>query len=229
MPAASHVRREPEGGRPDLVETDGRTSRRDHGPVRAARSDGRIRPGSAGASDRTPHRNGASDSDGPNGGDLGAAVLRRYAAPDAKGLVPGQDLLGHLVVEQVVHAGDMARAAARPLELPAVALGVADRIVRGMDERILRQPGMYGHAVPAPPNAGPADRLAAFLGRAVDPRTGRNAAVRGTVSTVAVSACRLRRTGRADPAGRAVQPCSAGVPSGGPMPARTTGGQSVGR
>lgn len=79
--------------------------------------------------------------------------------------VTGQDLVRFAVVEMVGHGWDIATATGQPTagwdELAQTALDLA----HGLDERILRAPGMMAPPVPVPADAPPLDRLIAFLGR----------------------------------------------------------------
>jgi uncharacterized protein (TIGR03086 family) len=86
------------------------------------------------------------------------------------GEFPGTVLLSLATVEQFTHGWDLARAIGRPADLdPVLAaellklarLAVADAF-RGPDGQAL-----FGPAREAPGGAGPADHLAAFLGRVV--------------------------------------------------------------
>jgi uncharacterized protein (TIGR03086 family) len=86
------------------------------------------------------------------------------------GEFPGAVLLSLATMEQFTHGWDLARATGRPADLdPALATGllslarlaVADAF-RGPDGQAL-----FGPAREAPAGAGPADQLAAFLGRAM--------------------------------------------------------------
>jgi uncharacterized protein (TIGR03086 family) len=80
----------------------------------------------------------------------------------------GLDLLNLAAMEQFTHGWDLARAIGRPAELdPELAAGLLSqaRLVisdayRGPDGQ-----GLFGPAREAPAGAGPADQLAAFLGR----------------------------------------------------------------
>ena len=86
------------------------------------------------------------------------------------GEFPGAVLRDLAATEQFVHGWDLARAIGYPAdlnpELAALLLGRARLVVtdayRGPDGQAL-----FGPAVEAPPGAGPADQLAAFLGRRV--------------------------------------------------------------
>jgi uncharacterized protein (TIGR03086 family) len=86
------------------------------------------------------------------------------------GEFPGTVLLGLAAMEQFTHGWDLARAIGHPTDLdPALAsallgqarLAVSDAF-RGPDGQAL-----FGPAVAVPDSAGPADRLAGFLGRSV--------------------------------------------------------------
>jgi uncharacterized protein (TIGR03086 family) len=86
------------------------------------------------------------------------------------GEFPGVVLLGLAATEQFTHGWDLARAIGHPANLdPALAarllgqarLAVSDAF-RGPDGQAL-----FGPAVAVPDSAGPADRLAGFLGRSV--------------------------------------------------------------
>jgi uncharacterized protein (TIGR03086 family) len=83
----------------------------------------------------------------------------------------GATMLGYVTSDQFTHAWDLARALGRPVadpdpELAEILLGQARIAVtdayRGPDGV-----GVFGPERPAPAGAGPADRLAAFLGRSV--------------------------------------------------------------
>jgi uncharacterized protein (TIGR03086 family) len=86
------------------------------------------------------------------------------------GEFPGIVLLNLATMEQFTHGWDLARAIGRPADLdpgPATGLLSQARLVisdayRGPDGQAL-----FGPAREAPAGAGPADQLAAFLGRAV--------------------------------------------------------------
>jgi uncharacterized protein (TIGR03086 family) len=94
------------------------------------------------------------------------ALERRVRLPF--GEFPGAVLRDLAATEQFVHGWDLARAIGYPAdlnpELAALLLGRARLVVtdayRGPDGQAL-----FGPAVEAPPGAGPADQLAAFLGR----------------------------------------------------------------
>ncbi len=81
------------------------------------------------------------------------------------GATPGLGLLGFLLVEQAGHGWDLARALGRRGIPDGEGVTVADAVARTMLGPEMRTPGMFGPEVPAPSDAEPIDRLAAFLGR----------------------------------------------------------------
>jgi uncharacterized protein (TIGR03086 family) len=89
-------------------------------------------------------------------------TARRY------GPAPGWRLVEQVVLEMLVHGWDLARATGRPTHLaPDVAvamLSAAEAIYGGLPRTA---GGSFGPARPVPPDATPADRLAAYLGREV--------------------------------------------------------------
>ncbi|MDY7106562.1 MAG: TIGR03086 family metal-binding protein [Actinomycetota bacterium] len=91
------------------------------------------------------------------------AADRSYAMP--WGETPGTMLLGFMVLEELTHGWDLARATGQVAgfsdELAARTLELA----RGYDDATIRVPGMFGPAVPVADDASALDRLAAFLGR----------------------------------------------------------------
>jgi uncharacterized protein (TIGR03086 family) len=117
------------------------------------------------------------------GGDFAAAYAESIrivvAAFEADGVLgttvrlpfgefPGAVVLGMAAMEQFTHGWDLARAIGYPTDLdPGLAtellaqarLAITDAY-RGVDGQAL-----FGPAAPAPAGAGPADQLAAFLGR----------------------------------------------------------------
>lgn len=87
------------------------------------------------------------------------------------GPLPGANVLAVLFVDTLVHGWDLAAALGREHhwddELATAALAVASRYP---DVTPVRGPGgAFGHAVEAPPDAGPGERLIALLGRSIPP------------------------------------------------------------
>ncbi|MFC4858223.1 TIGR03086 family metal-binding protein [Actinophytocola glycyrrhizae] len=74
-------------------------------------------------------------------------------------------VVGEMVVgELVVHAWDLARATGQSLDLPADLLAyVYDGVAAGADQG--REMGLYGPAVPVPPDAPVLDRILGLTGR----------------------------------------------------------------
>ena len=88
---------------------------------------------------------------------------RSYAMP--WGETPGVMLMGFMVIEQVTHGWDLARATGQEPgfgeELAEATLALA----RSYDDETIRVPGMFGPVVETASDAPAIDRLAAFLGR----------------------------------------------------------------
>lgn len=96
-----------------------------------------------------------------------------FAAPDGLtrlhetplGAIPGHVFIGLRTTDALVHAWDIAVSTHQPTDL---APDVATAMLAMSRQRVtpeLRQPGgAFGSEQPCPPNATPADQLAAFLG-----------------------------------------------------------------
>ncbi|ANN15157.1 TIGR03086 family protein [Amycolatopsis orientalis] len=87
------------------------------------------------------------------------------------GPLPGKNVLAVLFADNLVHGWDLDAALGRAHrwddELATAALGVASRFP---DVAPVRGPGgAFDHAVEAPPDAGPGERLIALLGRSTPP------------------------------------------------------------
>jgi uncharacterized protein (TIGR03086 family) len=84
------------------------------------------------------------------------------------GDTPGATLIGFMVMEQLAHGWDLARATGRvPVyddDLAAEALALAE----AYDDPSIRVPGMFGPIVPVAADAPTIDRVAGFLGRDPD-------------------------------------------------------------
>jgi len=79
-------------------------------------------------------------------------------------------LLNLATMEQFIHGWDLARAIGRPADLdPGLAAGLLSRARLAVTDAFRRPDGqaLLGPAREAPAGAGPADQLAAFLGRVV--------------------------------------------------------------
>ncbi|OBG53577.1 MULTISPECIES: TIGR03086 family metal-binding protein [unclassified Mycobacterium] len=85
-----------------------------------------------------------------------------------EGEVPLRRALTYPVSDLAMHAWDIQRSQGRLIELPADLLGLCRGLVESLPEHLLRRPGGFGPAQPAPDDATPTVRLMAFLGRSVD-------------------------------------------------------------
>lgn len=106
------------------------------------------------------------------------AVRLRDALPGAdmdaprtspEGEVPLRRALTYPVSDLILHSWDLRRSLGRPVELPAGPLAFCRGLVESVPDDMLRRPGGFGPAMPAPPDATPTARLMAHLGRSVDP------------------------------------------------------------
>jgi uncharacterized protein (TIGR03086 family) len=86
------------------------------------------------------------------------------------GEFPGTVLLSLAMMEQFTHGWDLARATGQPMDLdPGLAAGLLSQARLAITDAYRGPDGqaLFGPAREAPAGAGPADQLAAFLGRAV--------------------------------------------------------------
>ncbi|TDX08418.1 TIGR03086 family metal-binding protein [Kribbella sp. VKM Ac-2566] len=86
------------------------------------------------------------------------------------GEFPGAVLLGLAAMEQFTHGWDLARAIGHPTDLdPDLARELLERAQLAITDGLRGADGeaLFGPATSAPSDAGPADQLAAFLGRSV--------------------------------------------------------------
>ncbi|MFZ3307490.1 MAG: TIGR03086 family metal-binding protein [Mycobacterium sp.] len=88
--------------------------------------------------------------------------------PSPQGDVPLQQALRFPIFGLSVHAWDVYRSQARPVELPADLLAFCREVVDSVPEDELRRPGVFGAARAASEDATPTDCLMAFVGRSVD-------------------------------------------------------------
>jgi uncharacterized protein (TIGR03086 family) len=66
-----------------------------------------------------------------------------------------------------LHSWDVQRSQGRLVELPDDVLALCRGLVESLPQEMLRRPGGFGPARPAPPDASPTARLMAYLGRSV--------------------------------------------------------------
>jgi uncharacterized protein (TIGR03086 family) len=88
---------------------------------------------------------------------------RRFPSPF--GETSGAAMAQHVVNELLVHGWDLARATGQSTDLAPEAAEEAVRVLRAWTQAFPQIQGMYAPEQPAPPDATPADRLAALLGR----------------------------------------------------------------
>ncbi len=93
-------------------------------------------------------------------------AARTYAMP--WGDTPGSALLGFMLIEQVTHGWDIAKAIGRDSPYDTDLVEATLDLARDYDNEMIRVPGMFGAAVTIDPDAPAIDRLAAFLGRHPD-------------------------------------------------------------
>ena len=85
-----------------------------------------------------------------------------------EGEVPLRRALTYPVSDLALHSWDVHRSQGRLIELPEDLLGLCRGLVESVPENMLRRPGGFGPAQPAPQDSTPTARLMAFLGRSVD-------------------------------------------------------------
>lgn len=88
--------------------------------------------------------------------------------PSPMGEAPLHQVLGFPVSDLAVHSWDLHRSQGRTVELPDGLLALCRGLVESAPENMLRRPGGFGPARPAPPGATPTAALMAYLGRSVD-------------------------------------------------------------
>ena len=93
-----------------------------------------------------------------------AALTRVVLAPF--GPLPGHQVVGVYVSEQLTHGWDLAVATGQPAEAPADLVALAERSIRTVLDPLPRGGVVpFGPAVPPAAGSGPTARLAAYLGR----------------------------------------------------------------
>ncbi|MCV7233408.1 TIGR03086 family protein [Mycobacterium branderi] len=88
--------------------------------------------------------------------------------PSPQGEVPLHRALAYPVADLALHSWDLYRSREQPFELPEHLLEFCRQLVESVPDDMLRRPGGFGPARPAPEGATPTARLMAFLGRSVD-------------------------------------------------------------
>jgi uncharacterized protein (TIGR03086 family) len=87
--------------------------------------------------------------------------------PSPQGEVPLRRALSYPVSDLALHSWDVYRSLGRPVELPEDLLAFCRALVDSVPQDMLRRPGGFGLAQPAPEDATPTDRFMAYLGRPV--------------------------------------------------------------
>lgn len=96
----------------------------------------------------------------------GADLDALRASPE--GEVPLHRALTYPVSDLALHSWDVHRSQGRLVELPEDLLAFCRGLVESVPEDLLRRPGGFGPAQPAPEGSTPTARLMAHLGRSVD-------------------------------------------------------------
>lgn len=87
--------------------------------------------------------------------------------PSPQGEVPLRRALCFPVADLALHSWDVHRSLGRQSELPPELLTFCRELVQSIPEDLLRKPGAFGPACPAPADATPTTQLLAHLGRTV--------------------------------------------------------------
>jgi uncharacterized protein (TIGR03086 family) len=103
----------------------------------------------------------------------GRHLLQQWSLPDVAertyempwGATPGTALIGFMLIEEVTHGWDLARATGQVATYADDVVEATFDLARSYDDETIRVPGMFGAAVPVSSDAPLIDRLAAFLGR----------------------------------------------------------------
>ena len=85
--------------------------------------------------------------------------------PSPQGEVPLHRAVTYPVSDLALHSWDVYRSLGRVVELPDDLLAFCRALVESIPEDLLRRPGAFGPAQPAPKDATPTARLMAYLGR----------------------------------------------------------------
>jgi uncharacterized protein (TIGR03086 family) len=103
---------------------------------------------------------------------LGEALPRAdwdVIVPAPEGEVPLRRALIFPVADLALHSWDVHRSQRRSIELPEELIALCCGLIDSLPESLMRRPGAFGPAKPAPTDATPTIRLMAHLGRKVDP------------------------------------------------------------
>lgn len=107
--------------------------------------------------------------------ELGARLARALPGADLnavrtspEGQTPVHRALTFPVSDLALHSWDVHHSLRQPFELPETLLAFCRALVESVPEEMMRRPGGFGPAQPAPDDSTPTVRLMAFLGRAVD-------------------------------------------------------------
>jgi uncharacterized protein (TIGR03086 family) len=87
--------------------------------------------------------------------------------PSPQGEIPLHRALTYPVSDLALHSWDVHRSLGRVVELPKDLLAFCRELVESLPENMLRRPGAFGPAQPAPDDATPTGRFMAYLGRSV--------------------------------------------------------------
>lgn len=87
--------------------------------------------------------------------------------PSPQGEVPLRQAVRFPIADLALHGWDLHRCCGRQVKLPAPLLEFSRALVDSAPEHLLRRPGAFGPARPAPNDADPTTRLMAYLGRDV--------------------------------------------------------------
>lgn len=88
--------------------------------------------------------------------------------PSPQGEVPLHRALLYPVSDLAMHSWDVHASRGGLIELPEELLGLCRGLVESLPENMLRRPGAFGPAQPAPEGSTPTARLMAYLGRSID-------------------------------------------------------------
>ena len=103
-------------------------------------------------------------------------MLTAWSEPDVMertyempwGDTPGSTLAGFMLIEQVTHGWDLAKATGQDIVVDDEVFDTTLSLARENDDEAIRVPGMFASAVEIDDGAPTIDRLAAFLGRHPD-------------------------------------------------------------